>query len=84
MKYNNSTPARVKEILSRLNNVKGDKHKVWQSLERAIQLVGAASESADIPADLRGKLINSLAALVWVNQRLRCPACGCWRNGGEE
>jgi hypothetical protein len=79
------TPPRVKAILARLNNVKGDKHKAWEALEKAIQLVGAASELPDVPADLRGKLINALAGLVLAAQRLRCPACGCWlEKGGEQ
>ena len=56
-----------------------NKQKTWEALERAIRDVGAASESAGIPANLRGELINVLAALVWVSQSIRCPACGCWR-----
>ena len=59
-----------------------NKRKTWQALEEAIRLVGAASESADIPANLRGELINALAALVWVSQSIRCPACGCWLEEG--
>jgi hypothetical protein len=62
----------------------GDKQKTWEALERAIRLVGAASESADIPANLRGELINALTALVWAAQDIRCPACGCWRKKGGE
>ena len=61
-----------------------NKQKSWENLEKAIRLVGAASESADIPANLRGELINALAALVWVSQSIRCPACRCWRKKGCE
>jgi hypothetical protein len=55
-----------------------NKQKTRENLEKAIRLVGAASESADIPANLRGELCNALAALVWVSQSIRCPTCGCW------
>ena len=56
----------------------GDKQKAWEALEKAIRLVGAASETADIPDDLRGELMTALAALVWVSQSIRCPTCGRW------
>jgi len=62
----------------------GNKQKIWGNLEKAIRLVGAASESADIPANLRGELIKALAVLVWVSQSIRRPACGCWRKKGGE
>ena len=58
--------------------------KTWQSLEKAIRLVGTASESAGIPANLRGELIDALAALVWVSQSIRCPACGSRQKGGNQ
>ena len=58
--------------------------KTWEDLEKAIRLVGSASETADIPADLRGELINALAALVWTAQSVRCPGCRCWRKKGGE
>jgi hypothetical protein len=59
-----------------------NKQKTWENLEEAIRLVGAASESADIPDALRGELMTALAALVWASQSLRCPVCGCWRKKG--
>jgi len=55
-----------------------DKQKVWEALEKAIRLVGAASETADMPDALRGELMTALAALVWVSQNIRCPTCGRW------
>jgi hypothetical protein len=63
-----------------------NRQRIWENLEKAIRLVGAASESADIPADLRGELIKALAALVRAAQQLRCPGCGCWlaKKGGCE
>jgi hypothetical protein len=71
-------------LAGRNRAMNGSKQKTWQALEKAIHLVGFASESADIPADLRGELIDVLAGLVWVSQSIRCPACGCWRNKGGE
>ena len=56
----------------------GDKQKAWEALEKAIRLVGAASETADMPDALRGELMTALAALVWVSQSIRCPTCGRW------
>ena len=61
-----------------------NRQKTWEALKRAIRDVGAASESADIPANLRGELLKSLAALVWVAQSIRCPACGCWLEEGRK
>jgi hypothetical protein len=55
-----------------------NKQKTWENLEKAIRLVGAASESADIPPNLRAELVKALAPLVWVSQSIRCPTCGCW------
>jgi len=65
----------------------GDKQKAWEDLAKAIRLVGAASETADMPDALRGKLIDALAALVWVSQSIRCPTCGSWlekEKGGNQ
>jgi hypothetical protein len=56
-----------------------DMRQVWQDLEKAISLVGAASEADGMPDNLRDELLNALGALVWVSQSLRCPACGSWR-----
>ena len=56
----------------------GDKQKAWEALEKAIRLVGAASETADMPDALRGELMTALAALVWVSHSIRCPTCGRW------
>ena len=56
----------------------GDKQKAWEALEKAIRLVGAASETDDMPDALRGELMTALAALVWVSQSIRCPTCGRW------
>jgi hypothetical protein len=57
----------------------------WEALRHAAELVGAASETADLPDAFRNKLIDVLVDLVWVSQSIRCPACGCcWRKKGCE
>jgi hypothetical protein len=55
------------------------KQQAWEAIEKASKLTGYASESRDIPDHLRDKLIDVLAALVWVSQSIRCPSCGNWQ-----
>jgi hypothetical protein len=60
-----------------------NRQQIWENLEKAIKLVGPASESNLIPANLRHKLMDALFALIWVSQSIRCPTCGSWTLKGQ-
>jgi hypothetical protein len=52
--------------------------QAWESLEKASELVGYASEADNLPPKLRDELLKALAAIVWTSQSIRCPCCGSW------
>jgi hypothetical protein len=60
------------------------KKEAWEALEKASKLVGFASEARDIPDNLRDRLIEAMATLIWTSESIKCPTCGAWRTQSHD
>lgn len=50
--------------------------EIADTLRHAARLLGQASESPLLSREERERLIDALAAVIWVEQNRRCPLCG--------